>query len=714
MTTAETISPPTAKQVPVKRRHHGDTVVDPYDWLRDKGDPEVIAHLEAENSYSEAITAHLEDLRQTIFGEIKTRTLETDLSVPTRHGSWWYYSRTLEGKQYALHCRCPVQDETDWSPPPLEAGVDVTGEQVLLDGNVEAEGHDFFALGTFNVSPDGHRLAYSVDIAGAERFTLRFKDLRTGTVLDDEVPDTFYSTAWSLDGSMLFYLLVDESWRPNRVCRHRLGTDFGEDNVVFEEFDEHYWVGLGATRSKRYIVIEAASKVTSEVRVLDAADPSSEPRVVAPRRLGVEYSVEHAVVAGDDRFLILHNDGAENFALSQVSVADPDPDRWQPVLEHRADTRLDGVAAFANHIAVSLRRDALPRVAVMRLDAVDYGPLQELEFGEELFSCGVDANPEWSSPYLRLDFTSFVTPRTVYDYDVGSGELHLRKRQPVLGGYDPDDYEQHREWATADDGTRVPISVICRLGTPRDGTAPCLLYGYGSYEISIDPGFDIAQLSLLDRGVVYAVAHVRGGGEMGRAWYEGGKKLTKANTFTDFLACARHLAASGWTSPQRLVAMGGSAGGLLMGAVLNLAPNAFAGVLAVVPFVDALTSVLDPSLPLTVTEWDEWGDPLHDATVYAYMKGYTPYENIAAHAYPPVLAMTSLNDTRVLFVEPAKWVARLRETTTGRAPVLLKTEMVAGHAGKSGRYEAWKKRAYMYAWVIDTAGASHATLDTAR
>jgi len=706
MTTSETTSPPVAKQVPYERTHHGDTVSDPYEWLRHKDDPEVIEHLKAENAYSEALTSHLGDLRKAIFTEIRGRTQETDLSVPTRRGPWWYYSRTVEGQQYALHCRCPVADLADWTPPSLDAAAERPGEQVLLDGNGEATGHEFFALGTFDVTADGHLLAYSVDTTGAERFTLRCKDLRTGVVLDDEVPDTFYSSAWSLDGAVLFYVTVDESWRPFRVWRHRLGTDPAQDSVVFEEPDEHYWVGVGATRSQRYVVIQVASKVTSEVHVLDAADPEAAPQVVAPRHPGVEYSVEHAVVNGDDRFLILHNDGAKNFELAEAPAADPGRHNWRPVLEHRDGTRLEGVSAFAGHLAVNLRRGALPRVAVMRL-ADGYGPVQELEFDEELFSCATGANPEWEQPFVRVGFTSFVTPATVYDYDVAADRLILRKRQPVLGGYDAADYEQHREWATAPDGTQVPISLVSRAGTPRDGSAPCLLYGYGSYEISIDPAFDISRLSLLDRGVVFAVAHVRGGGEMGREWYDGGKGLTKVNTFTDFVACARHLADRRWTRPDRLVATGASAGGLLVGAALNLAPDAFAGVLAVVPFVDALTTVLDPSLPLTVTEWDEWGDPLHDPAVYAYMKTYTPYENIAPTDHPRVLAMTSLNDTRVLYVEPAKWVARLRETTTGRAPILLKTEMVAGHAGKSGRYEAWRERAYTYAWVVDTAGAPH-------
>ncbi|CAN5556350.1 hypothetical protein BH18ACT8_BH18ACT8_02670 [soil metagenome] len=696
---------PLAKRVPTFRTHHGDTVEDPYDWLRDKDDPEVIAHLEAENAYTEAMTSHLADLRSAIFDEIKSRTQETDLSVPNRRGSWWYYSRTQEGQQYPLHCRCPVADPDDWTPPTLAADVDVPDEQLLLDGNEEARGHDFFAIGTFSVSPDGHLLAYSVDTTGAERFTLRAKDLRTMTVLEDEIPDTFYASAWSLDGSRLFYLTVDASWRPCRVWRHRVGSSAAEDVMLYEEADERFWLGLGSTRSDRYVVVSASSKITSEVRVLEVANPDAELRVVAARREGVEYSIEHAVVAGQDTFLILHNAEAENFALAAAPVDDAGPDQWRTVIEHRPDTRLERVSAFADHIAVGLRRDALSRVAVMRLVAEGYDEPREIEFDEELFGCDLGDNPEWHQPLLRIVFTSFVTPLTVYDFDISSAELFLRKRKPVLGGYDPAQYEQHREWATAVDGTLVPISVVNRIGVARDGTAPCLLYGYGSYEISIEPSFDIARLSLLDRGVVYAVAHIRGGGELGRAWYEDGRILAKANTFTDFVACARYLADSGVTSAQRLVAVGGSAGGLLMGAALNLAPDAFAGVLAVVPFVDALTTILNPSLPLTVQEWDEWGDPLHDPAVYAYMKRYTPYENVAAKAYPPVLAVTSLNDTRVYYVEPAKWVARLRATKTDDSPILLKTEMVAGHGGKSGRYEAWKEQAFMYAWVLDVLGS---------
>ncbi len=706
------LAPPVAAVRPRERTHHGDTFVDDYEWLRDKDDPAVRAHLEAENAYAEQETAHLADLRGAIFTEIKQRTKQTDLSVPARRGRWWYYTRTIEGEQYAVHCRCPVTatDAGDdplgaWDPPRLDDLHEVLGEEVLLDGNAEASGHDFFSVGTFAVSPDGHLLAYGTDVVGDERFTLRVKDLRTGQVLSDEIPATFYGATWTLGATAVYYVTVDDAWRPYRVWRHRLGAAAETDELVHEETDERYWVGVGLTRSERYVLVSSASKVTSEVRYLDAADPQAAPVLVAERRRGVEYAVEHARVGGEDVFLVLHNDGAENFELAQAPVERPGPEHWTPVVAHRADTRLEDVDAFRDFVVLSYRREALTRVAVLPLTQQGLGAAHEVDFEETLFSVGTGANPEWEQPLVRLAYTSFVTPATVYDYVVGISELRLRKRQPVLGDYDPDDYEQHREWARADDGTMVPISLVCRAGSPRDGTAPCLLYGYGSYEISVDPAFGVPRLSLLDRGMSFAIAHVRGGGELGRAWYEQGKTLTKRNTFTDFVACARHLAQAGWTSPDRLVATGGSAGGLLMGAVANLAPDAFAGIVAVVPFVDALTTILDPSLPLTVIEWDEWGDPLHDPDVYAYLRSYAPYENVSATTYPPILAITSLNDTRVLFVEPAKWVARLR--ATAHAAALLKTEMSAGHGGVSGRYEAWKERAYEYAWVLDTAGARH-------
>ncbi len=684
--TTEPAAPPTVRQVPSERTHHGDTVIDEFAWLARKDDPDTIAYLEAENAWTEKSTAHLAELRTTVFGEIRSRTQETDLSVPSRKGAYWYYTRTEEGKQYGIHCRVAVRPGA--TDPPM---TDTDGEEVLLDGNALAEGKDFFALGTFDVSPDGNWLAYSTDFAGDERFTLRIKDLRSGETLADEVPDTAYGSAWSADASALFYITVDEAWRPFRVWRHTVGQPATADVVVYEEPDERFWVGVELTRSEKFIVIDSQSKVTSEVRVIPADDPTAEPAVIAPRRQGVEYSVEHH----GHRFLILHNHQAEDFALAWTSA--DTPGEWIELLPHQPGTRLESIDAFQRHVVVSLRTEGLTGLRVMVDGSTD---TYDMAFPEPLYSVGLAGNPEYDTNSVRIAYASLVTPDSVYDVDLVTREMTLRKRKPVLGGYDPADYEQFREWAVADDGTRVPISLVARKGTPRDGTAPLLLYGYGSYEISIDPYFSIARLSLLDRGVVYAIAHVRGGGEMGRRWYEDGKMLAKKNTFTDFVACAQALVKSSWTSSERLVARGGSAGGLLMGAVANLAPEAFAGIVAQVPFVDPLTSILDPSLPLTVTEWEEWGNPLESEDVYAYMKSYSPYENVAPRRYPKILAVTSLNDTRVLYHEPAKWIARLRATAPG-GTYLLKTEMGAGHGGPSGRYDAWREEAFVTAWILD-------------
>lgn len=699
--TTETPEPspaPVAKRVPSGRTHHGDTVVDEYAWLAAKDDPATIAYLTAENAYTEARTAHLERLRGQLFEETRRRTQETDLSVPTRKDGYWYYTRTVEGQQYGVHCRRAVR-AGEQVPPVSADGAPLDGEEVLLDGNQLAAGHDFFALGAFDVSPDGRWLAYSTDHSGDERFTLRIKDLSTGEVLPDEIPDTFYGTAWSTDASTLFYVTVDDAWRPDRVWRHAVGTPSSEDVVVHQEDDERFWVGVELTRSERFVVIDIHSKITSEVRVIPAGNPTGEPAVVAPRRQGVEYAVEHH----GHRFLILHNDGAEDFALAFTSADVPGD--WTPLIPHTPGTRLEAVDAFENHLVVSLRSNGLTGLRVLPVGGADP---YDIGFPEPLYSVGLDANPEYRTSEVRLRYTSLVTPDSVYDYDLVTRQMVLRKQKPVRPGpdgraYDPADYEQHRDWAVADDGTRVPISLVCRKDTPRDGSAPAVLYGYGSYEASMDPWFSIARLSLLDRGVVFAVAHIRGGGELGRRWYDEGKLLTKKNTFTDFVACARHLVKAGWTGADRLVARGASAGGLLMGAVANLAPDAFTGIVAQVPFVDPLTSILDPSLPLTVTEWEEWGNPLDDPEVYAYMKSYSPYENVAPVRYPAILAVTSLNDTRVLYHEPAKWIARLRSVAPD-GDYLLKTEMGAGHGGPSGRYDAWREEAFVNAWILDRVG----------
>ncbi|MGD7787461.1 S9 family peptidase [Propionibacteriaceae bacterium Y1700] len=710
---AESLTPPVADRRPIERTHHGDTVIDEYEWLRDKSDPDVIAHLEAENAFTEQQTAHLADLREDLYQSIAARTRQTDLSVPTylSHGdpadggvAYWYYSRTVEGQEYAIHCRVPATDPT--TPPDPEGGL--PGEQVLLDGNVEAEGHEFFSIGAFAVSPDGTRLAFSTDTDGGERYTLMIKDLTTGERLPDTIADTSYGVVWA-GNDHLFFTRNDEAWRPYEVLRHRIGTEADNDERVLHEPDERFWVHLTDSRDERWILIATGSKTSAEWHILPTADPYATPRVIAPRRDDVDYNVE---VAGD-RLLILHNHDAVDFELAEAPLDATSPDQWRTVLPHRPGIRLIDVDAYAGHVVVSLRRDGLTAVHVIdRSGDGSLGEGRDVDFDEPLYTVSSGGNPEWEARTVRLSFSSLVTPDSVYDLDLDTGGLTLLKRTPVLdhpthGAYDPTQLVQVREWVTAADGTQVPVSIVHRAGLQLDGSAPAVLYGYGSYELPTDPRFSISRLSYLDRGFVFAIAHVRGGGELGRTWYDDGKMLAKKNTFTDFVAVAEHLVERGWTSADRLGAMGGSAGGLLMGAVANLAPDRFAAIHAAVPFVDALTTILDPELPLTVTEWEEWGNPLEDPEVYAYMKSYTPYENVAEVAYPAILATTSLNDTRVFFTEPAKWVARLRATAQQPAdrPILLKTEMVAGHGGVSGRYQGWREVAFEQAWLIDQLSA---------
>jgi oligopeptidase B len=681
------VRPPTAPRRPEVREVHGDRVVDEYAWLKRRDDPDTIPYLEAENAYCAARTEHLAPLREAIFGEIRARTQETDESAPARRGPWWYYTRTVEGLQYPIRCRRPRRgEEYDEAAP----------EHVLLDENALAEGHAYFQLGAFEVSPDHRRVLYSVDHRGDEAFTLRIRDLDGGADLPDEIPNTANGTAWALDGSAVYYVTRDETTRPYRVWRHRLGAPVADDELLHEERDERFHASVGMTRSRRYVVMALHSSVTSEAWILPADEVAARFRVVEPRRQGVEYSVDHQ----GERLLIVSNDGHEDFALFEAPVDRPGGAGRRPVWAPGPGTRVLGVDAFADHAVVHLRRDGLSGLRVIP----NRGEPHELAFDEAVYTVRPGTNLEHDTATYRYGYTSLTTPRTVYDYDVARRTSTLRRRQPVLGGFNPADYETAREWAVAGDGARVPISLVWRKGTSRDGGAPCLLYGYGSYEASMDPSFSVPRLSLLDRGFVYAIAHVRGGGELGRRWYEDGKLLRKRTTFTDFVACADHLIASGWTSPARLVARGASAGGLLMGAVANMAPDRFRAIIAQVPFVDALDTILDPSLPLTVIEWEEWGNPVRDADVYAYMKSYSPYENVAAQDYPALLVLAGLNDPRVGYHEPAKWVARLRATATGDGDMLLRTEMGFGHFGPSGRYDAWREEAFVLAFAVDAVG----------
>ena len=751
------VQSPVAKQVPFERTHHGDTFVDNYEWMRDKESPEVIAHLEAENAWTQSQTAGLEGLRESIFTEIKTRIKETDMSVPSRRGQYWYFSRTKAGLDYGISVRVPIANADDWTPP--EVGADpLPGEEVVFDSNVAAEGQEFFSLGTFSLTDDGRYLLYGVDTSGDERYTLRLRDLSTGEDLADTVDGTFSGASIDPAGRFVFYTTVDDAWRPEKVWRHTVGSDSSNDVCIFHEPDERFFVGSGFSRSGKYMFVVTGSKTTTGFWHLESDDLETTPQEVWPRVDGVEYSVEHAVIAGEDRFLITHNRDRDDFDIIDVPVTDPagtvheatdavdEPDNTaepldlgRPLLADVEGLRIEDVDAFADFIVVSYRRGGFARVGIVELqpenpdetDSSPFGPLQELPFTRETGTLGLAGNPEFAQTSIRLIFTSMSTPAVIFQHSVADGTDTVLKRQPVLGSVDLDNYSESLVWATADDGTRVPISLVYRrdlialkASTTSAGEsaptepaptepapaepAPLVLYGYGSYEASMDPYFSVSRLSLLDRGVVYAIAHVRGGGEMGRHWYDQGKTTTKKNTFTDFIAAGRHLVAEGWTSPETLVATGGSAGGLLMGAVTNMAPDLFAGVSAHVPFVDALTSILMPELPLTVIEWEEWGDPLHDADIYEYMRSYSPYENVAEVDHPKILAVTSLNDTRVLYVEPAKWVARLREVGSD---VLLKTEMVAGHGGASGRYDSWKDTAFDFAWILDVLGRSDVTIE---
>lgn len=698
------LSPPIAERRDEPREHHGEVVTDPYSWLRDKTDPQVIAYLEAENDYTEAVTKDLGGLRQSVFDEISGRTQQTDLSVPVRDGQWWYYSRTVEGEQYSVQARIAVADSHE--RPTLDPLIVPDNEQVLLDGNVESAGQEFFALGAFDISPDHGLLAYAVDNTGDERFDLLIKDLTTGEIVDDTVTGIGAGVAWSLAGDYVFYTRVDDAWRPHQVWRHRLSSPAAEDVLVFNERDERYWMGIGSSRDDRYLMIGLGSKNTSEFWILDASTPTGEFQVVQTRSEGVEYDVE---LAGDQAW-ILHNRRCADFELAVADLGAQVSSQWETVIAGRDGVRLTGVDVFASYLAVSMRRQGLAHVHIVPRDEAGRADISrgwDVPVEEEVFTVDVGVNPDYHSPKLMVIMESMITPRSVFDVDVDSGQMALLKQHIVLGGYDPAEYQQHRVWATAPDGTRIPISLVARADVDLDGTAPGLLYGYGSYEISIDPWFSVSRLSYLDRGMVYAVAHVRGGGEMGRQWYEEGRMLHKKNSFSDFVACADHLIETGWVAPGRLAAEGRSAGGLLMGAILNLAPDRFRVVHAGVPFVDALTTVLDPSLPLTVVEWEEWGDPLHDPEVYKYMRAYSPYENIVAAQYPAILATTGLNDTRVYYTEPAKWVAKLRQTVSNGAdrPIVLKTEMVAGHGGKTGRYDAWREAAFEIAFILDQVDA---------
>jgi oligopeptidase B len=692
-------SPPRAPRRPHVISAHGDDRTDDWYWLNDREDPDVIAYLEAENAYTQQVLAPLEPLQERLYGEMRARIQETDTSAPNRKGPWWYYSRTVEGLEYAIHCR-RADPGRQLSIAEVMAAIaeGAPGEEILLDENEAAGDSEYFALGVFDLSPDQTMLAYATDVSGGESYRLRFRDLGTGTDLDGEISGVYYSSAWSSDSRTFFYTKTDDAMRPWQIWRHRIG-DTEPDELTYQEDDERFFVSVGLTRSERFVIIDAESKMTSEVHFLDASQPEGALGIIEPRRQGIEYSVDHAThpERGDIWLILTNDDGAENFAVVEAPVGEPGRANWRPLVPHRPEVRLDSVDAFAGHVVVSERERALER---LRIITWSDGVQHVIEQPEPVYSLSGASNPEFSTSTVRFGYTSLVTPSSTIEYEIATRSRQVIKQQQVLGGYDSGQYLTERLWARAADGTEVPISLVCRRDLPRDGSAPCLLYGYGAYEITIDPTFSSLRLNLLERGFVFAIAHIRGGGELGRKWYEDGKLLRKKTTFTDFIACAEHLIHQGYTSAGHLAIRGGSAGGLLMGAVTNMRPDLWRAVVAEVPFVDCLTTRLDETLPLTITEWEEWGNPADDAEAYAYMRSYSPVDNVETKAYPTMYVSGGLNDPRVGFWEPAKWVAKLRATRTDDAVLVLKTEMDAGHGGPSGRYEAWKDEAHVQAFIL--------------
>ncbi len=689
------VTPPVAQERPVIHQNHGDERLDPYYWLRERDDPAVLAYLEAENSYTAAMLAHTEPLQGTLYDEMKSRIKETDESVPVARGGYYYYYREEKGKQYRIYCR---------KKHSLDAA-----EQVLLDLNAEAKGHDFLHMGNFAVSPDHSLLAFALDTDGSETYTLRIKDLANGGLLPDRIENTYYGLEWGNNNRTLYYTTLDPAQRPHKLHRHRLGEAPTEDEMVYHEEDERFFLRLYKARSERYIFLALGSAVTSEVHAIDANASDSQPILVQPRVQDVEYYVtHHRDRSGQERFLILTNWEAENFRVMTAPVRTPARENWQELIPHSADVMLDRIEPFQDFLVVWEREHGLAQINIYDLRDGDFlsghpSASHRLQQQEPVYSVSHGQNPEFSSRTLRFHYTSLVSPPTVFDYDMHDRTRVLRKQDEVKG-YDQAAYCSERIWAVAPDGVRVPVSLVYPVGAKRDGGNPCLLIGYGSYGISYDPSFSSNLVSLLQRGFIVAYAHIRGGGEMGRQWKEDGKYLKKKSTFSDFIACAEELIARQYTSPQRLAISGRSAGGLLMGAVANMRPDLFAGVVAGVPFVDVVNTMLDPTIPLTVIEWEEWGNPA-DAEFYHYIKSYSPYDNVEAKPYPAILATAGLNDPRVQYWEPAKWVARLRTCKTDDNPLLLKTEMGAGHFSKSGRYNYLEEIALEYAFILDTLDA---------
>ncbi len=686
--------PPVAAARPHATTHHGITVEDPYHWLKDDSypqvdDPEVLDYLEAENAYFKAAMAPHTELVETLFQEFKARQQPDESSVPVREGAWYYQWRFEEGGQYRIWSRWPADDAAARDGPTEHA-------ETILDEPELAREHDYFRLGALAVSNNGRLLAYSADTDGSERFRLLVKDLATGELLDDSIADSIGQPAWVADDSGFLYTRVDENWRPYQVRRHRLGEPATQDRVVYEERDPGFFVGLSTSASKQYLIIRSADHVTAEVHLLRADAPDAQPVMVSPRRQNHDYEVDHQ----GDRFVIRSNDRHRNHRLATAGEDDLAEGSWQSLLEGTDDLYILGFAAFADFIAVAERIDGLDQVRLLRRD----GSSSHIEFPESAYSAGIGNNPEFHTDRLRLDYTSMVTPNTVYDYHIGSGALEVRKVQRIPSGYHASRYVTQRLMAPARDGVRVPVSLVRHRDTPVDGSAPLHLYGYGAYGYAIPPSFSTTRLSLLDRGFIAAIAHIRGGDDLGYHWYEAGKLKQRTNTFNDFVDVARHLIEAGYTRAGRIAISGGSAGGELMGAAVNQAPELWGAVVAQVPFVDVLNTMLDTSLPLTPLEWPEWGNPIEDPEAFALIRSYSPYDQLQRGAYPPMLVTGGLNDPRVTYWEPAKYVARLRTLKTDDNPLLLKTNMGAGHGGKSGRFDSLREVAEQYAFILAALG----------
>ncbi len=680
----EAPAPPIAKKEPKELTTHGDTRIDNYYWLNQREDPEVIAYLNAENDYTKQMMAHTEDLQKKLFDEIVGRIKQTDESVPYRKDGYYYYTRFEAGKEYPIYAR-------------KKGSLDAP-EEIMVNANERAEGLSYYSAAGMNVSKNNRLLAFGEDTVSRRKYTIRFKDLTTGKMLPDAIPNTTGSAVWANDNKTVFYTMKDPALRSYKIFRHTLGTPASQDKEIFHEADETFNTFVYKTKSDKYIIIGSGSTLSNEYRYLDANNPNGTFKVIQPRERGLEYSVDHF---GNNFYIVTNKDKATNFKLMQTPVTKTGKANWKEVIPHRPDVLLEGIEIFKDYLVLQERKNGLTQIRITKWN--DPKADHYINFGEEAYTAYISVNPDFDSKTLRYEYSSLTTPNSTYDYNMQTRQQQLMKRQEVVGDFNPENYEAKRIYATAEDGTKIPVSLVYRKGLQLNGNNPTLLYAYGSYGISTNPTFSSVRLSLLDRGFVYAIAHIRGGQDLGRQWYEDGKLLKKKNTFTDFIDAAEYLIEQKYTNPDKLFAQGGSAGGLLMGAVVNMRPDLFKGVLAAVPFVDVVTTMLDTSIPLTTGEFDEWGNPANKE-YYDYMKSYSPYDNVEEKAYPNMLVTTGLHDSQVQYWEPAKWVAKLRDMKTDNNMLLLHTNMEAGHGGASGRFERYKETALQYAFILSLAG----------